>query len=194
MSSFVASEHTDNSVKLTWTPPSSTGCVGALIVGYKVYMQQGVNPYSLVHHAGPSVLFHVQQGLSAGTSYNFMVYVCAADNCDVGFPTGGLQVSAGYTPSFGANALTLVAALQNSIELSWSAPAGLPILEYQLYFDNGAGTGGSIVNQIYVRSPKGFFLVSFVGLGGYCPDPQARHLEYGQHISISGSKSFELRS
>eukprot|EP00913_Durusdinium_trenchii_P023139 g21720.t1 len=112
-------------------------------------MQQGVNPYSLVHDAGPSVLYHVQQGLSAGTTYSFMVYVCAADNCDVGYPTDGLQVTAGYTPSFGANPLTLVQALQNSIELSWTAPSGLAITEYQLYFDNGAGTGGSLVNAIY---------------------------------------------
>jgi len=146
---FVATEHTDYSVKLTWTPPSSTGCVGALITGYKVYMRQGSNPYSLAHSGGPSVLFHTQQGLQAGTTYGFMVYVCAADNCDVGSPEGGLSVTAGALPSFGANPLTLVQALQNSIEVSWTAPTGLAITEYQLYFDNGAGTGGSIVNQIY---------------------------------------------
>ncbi|CAJ1392525.1 unnamed protein product [Effrenium voratum] len=147
--SFTASEHTDNSVKLAWVPPTSTGCVGALITGYKVYMRQGTNPYSLVHNGGPSVLFHVQQGLSAGTTYGFMVYVCSADNCDVGYPTGGLQVTAGYTPSFGADPLTLVRAEQTAIELSWSAPSGLPILEYELFFDSGAGTGGSIITSIY---------------------------------------------
>ena len=130
----------------------------------QVYMRQGTNPYSLAHDAGPSarsqglraksdcsmtqkvfcleVLFHVQQGLQAGTTYSFMVrgygsigrtsqhihhnrivngckdttfwshldqsgsaasvplfyrciqvYVCAADNCDVGSPDGGLQVT-----------------------------------------------------------------------------------------------------
>ncbi|CAE7771797.1 Ttn [Symbiodinium pilosum] len=65
--SFTASDHTSNSVKLTWVPPSNTGCTGSLITGYKVYMRQGANPYYLVHDAGPAVLTHVQQGLAAGT-------------------------------------------------------------------------------------------------------------------------------
>eukprot|EP00439_Symbiodinium_sp_Y106_P051756 s3186_g6.t3 len=64
--SFTASDHTDNSVKLTWVPPSNTGCTGSLITGYKVYMRQGANPYSLVHDGGPAVLTHLQQGLAAG--------------------------------------------------------------------------------------------------------------------------------
>ncbi|CAE7949925.1 Ttn, partial [Symbiodinium sp. KB8] len=75
--SFTASDHTDNSVKLTWVPPSNTGCIGSLITGYKakkphVYMRQGANPYSLIHDGGPAVLTHLQQGLAAGLTYGFM--------------------------------------------------------------------------------------------------------------------------
>eukprot|EP00435_Cladocopium_sp_Y103_P004975 s4502_g1.t1 len=36
VASFVATEHTDYSVNLVWTPTASTGCLGALITGYKV--------------------------------------------------------------------------------------------------------------------------------------------------------------
>ncbi|CAE7779180.1 TTN [Symbiodinium sp. CCMP2456] len=170
--SFTASDHTDNSVKLTWVPPSNTGCTGSLITGYKVYMRQGGNPYNLVHDGGPAVLTHLQQGLAAGLTYGFMVYVCQVDNCDVGFPDGGLEVVAGNSPTFPSNPFTLVSAQQTVIELSWGSPSGarrlaaavaprrrltgLPVLEYQIFSDNGQGVGGSLTNSIYVGSATSF--------------------------------------
>ena len=65
------------------------------------------------------------------------------------WPDAGLSVYAGMAPVFPANAISLVQATQNSISLSWTAASGLAITNYQLYFDNGDGTGGSINTQIY---------------------------------------------
>eukprot|EP00930_Biecheleria_cincta_P038762 TRINITY_DN26639_c0_g1_i1.p1 TRINITY_DN26639_c0_g1~~TRINITY_DN26639_c0_g1_i1.p1 ORF type:complete len:4930 (+),score=584.21 TRINITY_DN26639_c0_g1_i1:1092-14792(+) len=149
VASFTASDHTDDSVKLTWTPPVNTGCTGALIKGYQVFMRQGSNAYSQVHDGGPSVLSHIQRGLSAGASYGFMVHVCASDSCEVGYPTGGLAVLAGATPVFTDMPFTLVGTTQTSIEIAWTVPTGLPILEYRVYYDRGQPGGGNIVSLMY---------------------------------------------
>ncbi|CAE8682339.1 unnamed protein product [Polarella glacialis] len=160
VASFVAADHTDSSVKLTWTPPGNTGCPGALITGYKVFMRQGANAYSQVADGGPSVLTHTQRGLSAGADYGFMVYVCSADSCEVGYPTGGLPVTAGATPVFVESPITLVLATQTELKVQWTPPTGLTIVEYQLWFDNGNGGGGGITNLKYAGSATSYTVLT----------------------------------
>jgi len=148
VASFTASGFTDTSVVLSWTPPNNTGCANALITGYQLFMKQGVNVYSLVQEVGPTVTSITQTGLSTLQSYTFQVYVCAVDGCVVGYPTNGLMMIAGSPPVFGANAMQAIAADSNSITVSWQTIPGLPILEYQLWYDNGNGAG-SISSVLY---------------------------------------------
>jgi len=160
VATFVASDHTDTSVVLTWTPPGNTGCANALVTGYKVWMRQGTNAYSLIHDAGPSVLTLTRRGLSAGQTYVFKIYVCTAVGCGSGYPTDGFSVVAGAPPVFGADPISLVAMTTTSLTVQWSPPyqpVGLPIVKYQLYFDNGAGGGGMINNKIYEGTATSYF-------------------------------------
>ncbi|CAK0850851.1 unnamed protein product [Prorocentrum cordatum] len=141
--SLAVSDYTDTSVVLTWAAPSDTGCSGARITGYQVYMAQGANPYSLVHEAGPSVLSLTQYGLSAGQSYYFKVFVCNADGCEVGTPANGLLFEAGEAPVYAEDPIALVEATQTSIEVSWTtAPtSSLTVTGFRLWYDAGDPTG-----------------------------------------------------
>eukprot|EP00930_Biecheleria_cincta_P025161 TRINITY_DN17949_c0_g2_i3.p1 TRINITY_DN17949_c0_g2~~TRINITY_DN17949_c0_g2_i3.p1 ORF type:complete len:5308 (+),score=711.55 TRINITY_DN17949_c0_g2_i3:64-15987(+) len=158
VSSFEASDFTDQSVNLSWTAPINTGCVGAVLRGYKIFMRAGTNAYGEVHDGGPAQLSMVQQGLVQGGAYTFKIYVCGADSCDVEYPSSGLQVIAGRSPVFGEQPFKFSEGTQTSMNLSWTPPRGLPIIEYQVLSDNAAGTGGSIVNQVYLGAAATFVM------------------------------------
>eukprot|EP00928_Gymnodinium_smaydae_P022346 TRINITY_DN18808_c0_g1_i1.p1 TRINITY_DN18808_c0_g1~~TRINITY_DN18808_c0_g1_i1.p1 ORF type:complete len:4341 (-),score=787.41 TRINITY_DN18808_c0_g1_i1:161-11695(-) len=151
---FAASDHTDSEVKLSWSPPANVGCNNALVTGYKVMMRQGGNAYSLVHEAGPAVLSFVQRGISAGQIYVFKIFICTALSCDIGYPANGLTVLAGSTPIFEEDAITLLGATATTLNVQWTQPPGLPILETELYIDNG--NFGEINNLIYAGTAMSF--------------------------------------
>eukprot|EP00929_Paragymnodinium_shiwhaense_P071746 TRINITY_DN36441_c0_g3_i1.p1 TRINITY_DN36441_c0_g3~~TRINITY_DN36441_c0_g3_i1.p1 ORF type:complete len:6381 (-),score=1386.64 TRINITY_DN36441_c0_g3_i1:118-18219(-) len=149
VTSFHADYFTDNQVTLLWDPPANTGCANALVTGYKVFMRQGSNPYSLVHEAGPSVLTFTQRGLTVGLSYTFKIYICTGVGCHVGWPTNGLTIYGGAPPIFPANAMSMVAATANSLNVQWAVPPGLPVTGYELWYDQGNPAGGSINTRLY---------------------------------------------
>jgi fibronectin type 3 domain-containing protein len=141
VTSFAVSEQTDNSVTFSWSPPSSTGCASALVTGYKIYMSQGANVYSLVYNGSPAVLYYVHTGMTIGLTYYFKINVCTEVSCDIEWPTTGQQILAGSTPVFPAPAMYLYADVTQPtiLELGWYAPPGLPILDYEIQWDNGGG-------------------------------------------------------
>merc|ERR1712216_210750 len=125
-------------------------------MGYKIYMRQGSNAYSIVHDAGPSVLTLTRRGMSVGQTYVFKMFICTSVGCGTGSPANGLSVLAGQPPVFAASPLSLAAVTTTSIKLKGVVPPGLPVLEYQVFFDSGSGGGGSIAASIYQGTANEF--------------------------------------
>jgi predicted phage tail protein len=156
VSSFTDSEHTDSTVKLTWSPPANTGCTDALVTGYKVSMRQGSNAPTIIHDAGPAVLTLTRRGMAVGQTYVFQIQICTSVGCGSGSPAGGLTVKAGNPPVFVMNAITLIDVGTTFQEFQWAVPSGLAIDSYELISDNGAGGGGSISNVVYTGTAPTF--------------------------------------
>ncbi|KAF4746842.1 hypothetical protein FOZ62_009197, partial [Perkinsus olseni] len=135
--SVTASERTDTTAKVSWTPSGSTGGSGCLLDRYEVSLREGSGgPFTVVKTVGPSVISYVHTGLGPGHSYTFKVvayngaYASFAPEANVTFTAGSPPSAIPTAPTFISGQVTPSLSLSvahgtaesSSLPLDWLAP------------------------------------------------------------------------
>lgn len=139
-------ESTKTYIVIRWTASTYTG--GVPIESYNVYARPGSDPYELqTTHTDLSDLSFtiVVPTENIGVTYQFKVTA----NNEVGEGTESTEkdIIAGHEPGLPTNLLKVTADIDH-ITFSWQEPAdngGTPVTDYQIMWDNGQGSGMSML-------------------------------------------------
>jgi hypothetical protein len=115
------------SIRLAWSAPAN---YGALITGYKVFMNGGDGGDVFVEMYFGSDTAYTQTGLTTGLSYIF--YVVAVNSAGAGAPSGRITQVACVAPSVPAN-FRVQSRTETSITIAWDRPfsdGGCPVTGY----------------------------------------------------------------
>jgi hypothetical protein len=115
------------SIRLAWSAPAN---YGALITGYKVFMNGGDGGDVFVEMYFGSDTAYTQTGLTTGLSYIF--YVVAVNSAGAGAPSGRITQVACVAPSVPAD-FRVQSRTEASITIAWSRPfsdGGCPVTGY----------------------------------------------------------------
>lgn len=143
---LAAASLTHSGFTLTWGAPAANGTP---ITGYQIqHSTNSGSTWTNTGNAGASATSYAVTGLTGSTSYQFRV--AANSDAGLGAYSTALPVTTPVTPMppDAPTGLTVTSFTNNSVTLSWTAPAtnGTPITGYQVQRSSNGGTTWSNTN------------------------------------------------
>lgn len=152
---------TDNTMTLTWLPPTSDG--GSPLTGYKLHTDDGTGGVvtTLYQQGAANVLSAATIGLTPGTVYQWTI--TAINAIGDSLPSAISSATTTTTPQVPdqPSPVTYSGVTSTDFDIFWTAPfdGWSPILSYDLFIDDGAGGPVTTpLGSVAYSPPQSFFV------------------------------------